>query len=125
EVTAAHEGLARQIGDARKQLHTLIDTLNRRAKSAPTNGVETLRSRALEERDTALREAMQRNRELEETLHQLQEERRTLHRELGVALADVEDLRGQVKAHQEQETASAKLLEASERELAGLRRTIE
>ena len=124
EVTAAHEGLARQIGDARQQLVTLIDTLNRRAKSSNGNGADALRSRALEERDTALREVMERNRDLDETLHQLQEERRTLHQQIEVALADVQDLRGQVAAHQEQEAATARLIEMTDRELASLRKSM-
>ncbi len=125
EVTSAQEGLARQIGDARKQLGTLIDTLNRRSKPSNGNGADTLRSRALSERDSALQDAMQRNRDLEESIHQLQDERRALLHEVEVSLSEREDLRGQIAAHQEQEAAAAKYIEKAERELATLRRSMD
>lgn len=125
EVTTAHEGLARQIGDARSQLNALIETLNRRGGSSSANGAAPLRSQALQERDNALREVMQRNRVLEDSIHKLEDQSRALHRQLDLAVAEAEDLRGQVAAYQEQEAASAQLIERTEKELSSLRQSVE
>ncbi len=127
EVTSAQESLARQIGDARGQLQTLIGALNRRTRPAAIgNGdAAALRSQALAERDAALNEALERTRGLETTLRRIETERTSAQRELLQSRDELNELRGQVAEYQTQERESAALLERAEKELTQMRRSVE
>ncbi len=127
EVTSAQESLARQIGDARGQLQTLIGVLNRRPRpGAAGNGdAVALRGHALAERDAALNDALERGRGLEATLRRIETERGAAQRESTQAREEMGELRGQIAAYQAQEHESAALLERAEKELAAMRRSVE
>jgi chromosome segregation ATPase len=125
EVTAAQESLAQQIGDARTQLHTLIGALNRRSHSNGHGDASAIRGQVPAERDAALREALERNRNLETALRRIEEERRAPPRELTKAREEIEELRGQIAAYQAQEREAASLIERAEKELAAMRRSLD
>jgi len=127
EVTSAQESLARQIGDARGQLQTLIGALNKRTRPAALGNGDAveLRGHALSERDAALNDALERSRGLEATLRRLETERAASQREMTQSREELSELRGQVAEFQEQERASAGLLERAEKELTAMRRSVE